>query len=139
MQSIEIVLGNKTALDAFKQYLQSCNQEKYLFFWLHVENFQVSAEKLTKGRYSTFDSLMWCVESESFNTLNKIIHSDHKSTSYPSFCLENLVQLNHIKCPHFEQLHVRYTKNIYHNQAGFITMKFISVSFQRQDSSNWSV
>ena len=48
MKSIEIVLGNKTALDAFKQYLQSCNQEKYLFFWLHVENFRVSAEKLTK-------------------------------------------------------------------------------------------
>ena len=58
MKSIEIVLGNKTALDAFKQYLQSCNQEKYLFFWLHVENFRVSAEKLTKGKYSTFDSLM---------------------------------------------------------------------------------
>ena len=58
LQSIEIALGNKTALDAFKQYLQSCNQEKYLFFWLHVENFRVSAEKLTKGKYSTFDSLM---------------------------------------------------------------------------------
>ena len=77
MNSIEIVLGNKTALDAFKQYLQSCNQEKYLFFWLHVENFRVSAEKLTKGKYSTFDSLR-SVQSESLNTLIKTIHNDHK-------------------------------------------------------------
>ena len=46
--SIEIVLGNKTALECFKQYLQSCGQEKYLFFWLHVENFRVSASKLSK-------------------------------------------------------------------------------------------
>ena len=78
MKSIEIVLGNKTALDAFKQYLQSCNQEKYLFFWLHVENFRVSAEKLTKGKYSTIDSLMGCVQSEALNTLIKTIHNDHK-------------------------------------------------------------
>jgi hypothetical protein len=44
--SIQIVMSNRMALDAFKQYLNSINQERYLFFWLHVENFRNSAEKL---------------------------------------------------------------------------------------------
>ena len=44
--NIQVVLSNRTALDAFKQYLNSVHQEKYLFFWLHVENFRNSAEKL---------------------------------------------------------------------------------------------
>ena len=94
--SIEIVLGNKTALEAFKQYLQSCGQEKYLFFWLHVENFRVSAEKLSKdyqerpqvNKLSDFLSgKSGSVESHKISTLRAIacsIYEEYLSTSAPS-------------------------------------------------------
>lgn len=94
--NIQIVLSNRTALDAFKQYLNSVTQEKYLFFWLHVENFRNSAEKLTseginrnQSNTSRFSEFLRGKNTSNFqlSTLRAIacsIYEEYLSPSAPS-------------------------------------------------------
>jgi len=51
--SIDVALENKLALDKFREYLKSMQLEQYLLFWLHVENFRTSADKLKNDRQRT--------------------------------------------------------------------------------------
>ncbi|CAG5105470.1 Oidioi.mRNA.OKI2018_I69.chr1.g2154.t1.cds [Oikopleura dioica] len=55
--SIDVALENKLALDKFREYLKTMQLEQYLLFWLHVENFRTSAEKLKIDRPNRANSI----------------------------------------------------------------------------------